>query len=72
MSILSKLEEEFAYYSKRLSTEEWVELRTEEYWLADYMTKQEALEHKLKFIKHYYNKGVPLKLEDDGIHNKRF
>jgi len=47
--------------TKRFDLEDWRTVRNEFYWLADKMSVQEGLVHKIRCIEYYNNKGITLK-----------
>jgi len=57
---IKAMKEIHADLTKRFDLEDWRTVRNEFYWLADKMSIQEGLVHKIRCIEHYNNKGFPL------------
>lgn len=50
--------------TKDFDLTDWRTVRNADYWKSDHMKIVTGLQHKLRLIDYYVNKGVPLKIED--------
>ena len=58
---IRELKEEFASLTRNFDLDDWRTARTPYYWESDKMPLILALQHKIKLLEYYINKGVPLK-----------
>lgn len=54
------LRDKLGQLTKNFDLDDWRTVRTPFYWEADKMTSVLALQHKIKLIEYYTNKGIPL------------
>jgi hypothetical protein len=55
------LRDRLAYLTRNFDLDDWRTARTPYYWESDKMPLILALQHKIKLLEYYINKGVPLK-----------
>jgi|688.fasta_scaffold76995_7 hypothetical protein len=55
------LKNKLSSLTKDFDLTDWRTVRTPDYWESDHMKIVTGLQHKLRLIDYYVNKGVPLK-----------
>lgn len=58
----------FLKQTEKFNLTDWRTVRNKYYWCSDKMPTIASLTHKLKCIKHYINKGIPLVDVEPKIH----